>query len=261
MEQQQTQPHYPGLDSFAGLQATSSAAADHTAAQNQQYMMQEMAPDPNFLNMRPQQPAAPQPGVPPAPQQLPPGHDQLAYQQMGGDKNLQLGIGGAPPVPTDPNAVQATYKVSCPLCGTLLQVVLPPGVTSFQCAQCNAVFMVQQTAPVEPSTIGKTRRKKKEKKERPPRQPTPYNLFIKSELAKVKSEQPHLSHREAFRLASKRWASSSENPKCGEHAAAPAITSGAAPTAQPPPAVSAEKEGEEGFAVLNPEPAAEQTSA
>jgi len=86
-------------------------------------------------------------------------------------------------------------------------------------------------------------------------------LFIKSELAKVKSEQPHLSHREAFRLASKRWASSSENPKCGEHAAAPAITSGAAPTAQPPPAVSAEKEGEEGFAVLNPEPAAEQTSA
>lgn len=60
--------------------------------------------------------------------------------------------------------------------------------------------------------------------ERPPRQPTPYNMFIKAELSKVKHESPTLSHREAFKIASKRvlppsfvvtlqWASCPDNPK------------------------------------------------
>jgi len=168
-------------------------------------------------------------------QMQPPMHHDPGMHYAMDKSGLQLGMGGggmehgyemAPqmdPMAQSGPGVQATYKVSCPLCGTLLQVVLPPGVTSFQCAQCNAVFMVQQTAaPDNQERLhGKApRRKKKEKKERPPRLPTPYNNFIKTELAKVKAESPNLSHREAFRTASKRWATSTENPKCGEVSAA-----------------------------------------
>ncbi|RKP00933.1 hypothetical protein CXG81DRAFT_3293, partial [Caulochytrium protostelioides] len=43
--------------------------------------------------------------------------------------------------------------------------------------------------------------------------PTPYNLFMKSELPKVKSTNPNLSHREAFTAAAKNWATSPQNPK------------------------------------------------
>ncbi|KAI9005373.1 hypothetical protein HDU85_001458 [Gaertneriomyces sp. JEL0708] len=42
---------------------------------------------------------------------------------------------------------------------------------------------------------------------------SPYNLFMKSELAKVKAEKPDLSHKEAFKEAASRWATAKENPK------------------------------------------------
>ena len=38
----------------------------------------------------------------------------------------------------------------------------------------------------------------KEKKEKVPRAPSPYNLFMKTELTKVKKDHPELSHKEAF---------------------------------------------------------------
>lgn len=38
--------------------------------------------------------------------------------------------------------------------------------------------------------------------ERPRREPTQYNLFMKETLAAVKRDNPDLTHREAFRIAS-----------------------------------------------------------
>ncbi|CAG8620018.1 1676_t:CDS:2, partial [Acaulospora morrowiae] len=42
---------------------------------------------------------------------------------------------------------------------------------------------------------------------------SPYNAFMKSELPKVKAENPNLEHKAAFKLVAERWKSSSENPK------------------------------------------------
>jgi len=54
---------------------------------------------------------------------------------------------------------------------------------------------------------------KKEKKEKVPRAPSAYNLFMKSELAKVKKADPSLDHKAAFTAAAGNWASSKSNPK------------------------------------------------
>lgn len=54
---------------------------------------------------------------------------------------------------------------------------------------------------------------KKEKKDKVPRAPSAYNLFMKTELAKVKKEHPSLDHKEAFTKAANNWKSSSQNPK------------------------------------------------
>ncbi|KAI9315228.1 hypothetical protein BX666DRAFT_1960521 [Dichotomocladium elegans] len=42
---------------------------------------------------------------------------------------------------------------------------------------------------------------------------SPYNKFMKEELAKVKAAQPGIAHKEAFKKAAQNWASSPENPK------------------------------------------------
>ncbi|CAG8737974.1 22468_t:CDS:2 [Gigaspora margarita] len=34
---------------------------------------------------------------------------------------------------------------------------------------------------------------------------SPYNKFMKTELAKVKAENPTLNHKEAFKQAAQRW--------------------------------------------------------
>jgi len=42
---------------------------------------------------------------------------------------------------------------------------------------------------------------------------SPYNTFMKTELAKVKKSHPSLSHKDAFKQAASNWAASSDNPK------------------------------------------------
>jgi len=58
---------------------------------------------------------------------------------------------------------------------------------------------------------GKKRGAKGEKGQK--REPTAYNIFMKSELKRVKQLNPELGHKEAFTAAAKGWASSAENPK------------------------------------------------
>ena len=49
----------------------------------------------------------------------------------------------------------------------------------------------------------------------PPRTLSAYNVFMKTEVAKVKGEHPSLPHREAFKLAAERWQASPMNPQNG----------------------------------------------
>jgi len=42
---------------------------------------------------------------------------------------------------------------------------------------------------------------------------SPYNLYMKSELPKLKAENPTMNHKEAFKLVAARWKDSPENPK------------------------------------------------
>lgn len=42
---------------------------------------------------------------------------------------------------------------------------------------------------------------------------SPYNVFMKTELAKVKEANAGISHKDAFKMAAGNWAKSSENPK------------------------------------------------
>ncbi|KAI9273555.1 hypothetical protein BY458DRAFT_555263 [Sporodiniella umbellata] len=42
---------------------------------------------------------------------------------------------------------------------------------------------------------------------------SPYNNFMKTELAKVKKENPEMAHKDAFKLAASNWKESPENPK------------------------------------------------
>ncbi|KAG8678740.1 hypothetical protein FRC12_020748 [Ceratobasidium sp. 428] len=42
---------------------------------------------------------------------------------------------------------------------------------------------------------------------------SPYNVYMKSELAKLKEKHPDMSHKERFKLAATTWAQASENPK------------------------------------------------
>ncbi|KAF8594802.1 hypothetical protein BDV93DRAFT_458312, partial [Ceratobasidium sp. AG-I] len=42
---------------------------------------------------------------------------------------------------------------------------------------------------------------------------SPYNVYMKSELAKLKEKNPDMPHKERFKLAATTWATSSDNPK------------------------------------------------
>ena len=125
------------------------------------------------------------------------------------------------------------FQVTCPKCTAALQVRLPEGVTSVQCSQCKAVFAVQVQPVALNSSSGSApaaKRSRKRKKDstgaspsaaggsgqpQPPRALSAYNVFMKGEVAKVKSEHPELAHREAFKLAAERWQSSPMNPQNG----------------------------------------------
>ena len=125
------------------------------------------------------------------------------------------------------------FQVTCPKCTGALQVRLPEGVTSVQCSQCKAVFAVQvQPVALAPpgGPVPPVKRSRKRKKDAPgsgggaeeivggsqaPRTLSAYNVFMKSEVAKVKMEHPSLPHREAFKLAAERWQASPMNPQNG----------------------------------------------
>lgn len=49
--------------------------------------------------------------------------------------------------------------------------------------------------------------KKKVKKAKTKRKPTAYNIFMKSEIKKVKKANPSISHIEAFKRAAGNWKS------------------------------------------------------
>ena len=116
------------------------------------------------------------------------------------------------------------FQVTCPACTAALQVRLPEGVTSVQCSQCKAVFAVQ----VQPIALSanssvpapKRSRKRKggnkaESSAEPNRTLSAYNVFMKSEVARVKAERPELPHREAFKMAAENWQTSPMNPQNG----------------------------------------------
>ena len=52
---------------------------------------------------------------------------------------------------------------------------------------------------------------KKPKRERKPRDPSPYNVFIREEIPRLKAENPTMTHRDAFKTAARNWAGSSLN--------------------------------------------------
>ncbi|KAI5124116.1 hypothetical protein M0805_000929 [Coniferiporia weirii] len=42
---------------------------------------------------------------------------------------------------------------------------------------------------------------------------TPYNKFMKEELARLKDSEPDMKHPERFKIAATNWAKAKENPK------------------------------------------------
>merc|ERR1712072_1132499 len=66
----------------------------------------------------------------------------------------------------------------------------------------------KKAAPAKKSakkSAKKTTAKKGDKKDKVKRAPSAYNLFMKSELAKVKKANPKMDHKEAFTAAAKNW--------------------------------------------------------
>ncbi|KAF1798091.1 yabby protein [Mucor lusitanicus] len=46
-----------------------------------------------------------------------------------------------------------------------------------------------------------------------PRKVSAYNSFIKTEIAKVKKDNPDMAHKDVFKKAASNWSHSPENPK------------------------------------------------
>ena len=51
----------------------------------------------------------------------------------------------------------------------------------------------------------KAQKAKKAKKANGAKKPTPYNLFMKKEIQRVKKNDPTLDHKEAFKQAANNW--------------------------------------------------------
>ena len=68
--------------------------------------------------------------------------------------------------------------------------------------------MVSQSKCVKASTKKEKKEKEKEKeevKEENKRQPTVYNLFVKTEIEKLKKLNPNQNHRDRFKEVVRRW--------------------------------------------------------
>ncbi|KAJ3073596.1 hypothetical protein HDU98_001191 [Podochytrium sp. JEL0797] len=66
-------------------------------------------------------------------------------------------------------------------------------------------------APAAPKKSAE-KKEKAEKGEKVPRKPSAYNLFMKTELPKVKVADPTLTHKDAFKVAAGNWKTAAENP-------------------------------------------------
>lgn len=56
-------------------------------------------------------------------------------------------------------------------------------------------------------------KEKTQKKSNTAKKLSPYNKFMKTEIVKVKAENPNLPHKDAFKMVAQRWKDSAENPK------------------------------------------------
>merc|ERR1719409_1348800 len=75
---------------------------------------------------------------------------------------------------------------------------------------------------------GRGRKRKERDLNRAPRQPSQYNLFMKTEVARIKQVQPDLSHKEAFKEAARNWGVSDQNPQKRQATAADGVGSSSA---------------------------------
>ncbi|RGB31741.1 hypothetical protein C1646_708254 [Rhizophagus diaphanus] len=56
-------------------------------------------------------------------------------------------------------------------------------------------------------------KEKTQKKSSTVKKLSPYNKFMKTEIVKVKAENPNIQHKDAFKMVAQRWKDSAENPK------------------------------------------------
>ncbi|KAJ2843158.1 hypothetical protein IWW36_005651 [Coemansia brasiliensis] len=72
--------------------------------------------------------------------------------------------------------------------------------------------MSRPKAKSSPSTTA-TKKKSAASKVTKTKKVSPYNMYMKAELAKVKEKNPGIPHKEAFKLAARNWATAPQNPK------------------------------------------------
>lgn len=141
-------------------------------------------------------------------------------------------------------AAASWFQVNCPACTAALQVRLPAGETAVACSEalmCHTVFTVkvlpamlkaaEAAAPVATRHI--------DKQEVPRRVLSAYNLYIKSEVARLRRADRTLDRIAAWKRASASWAGSPMNPKNTPAGPAAAATAAAVPAAPAPAGAAA----------------------
>ena len=135
-------------------------------------------------------------------------------------------------------AAASWFQVNCPACTAALQVRLAAGETSVACSEalsCHEVFTVKvlptmlKAAEAAPPIV--TRHVDKEAA--PRRVLTTYNLYMKSEIARLRRADQTLDLQAAWKRAGVGWADAPMNPKNAPAGPPAAATAAAAP---PPPA-------------------------
>ncbi len=76
---------------------------------------------------------------------------------------------------------------------------------------CDGIAHVADPLVTYSNDLTPERPAKKPKRERKPRDPSPYNVFIREEIPRLKAENPTMTHRDAFKTAARNWAGSSLN--------------------------------------------------
>jgi YABBY protein len=73
--------------------------------------------------------------------------------------------------------------------------------------------MAKEAAPKAAVSKTDTSSKAGKKKSTGGKKVSPYNRFMKEQLAVLKTEKPDLPHQERFKLVAQRWKTAKENPK------------------------------------------------